>query len=250
MRFDWSTFVLQTVNFAILVWLLHRFLYGPVLRLVDARRTEMERRYADAQATEAKAKHALAAIEEERADIATERATALKNAGAEADLAAAARRAQGEREATALLDDARKTIAAERDRARAETRRIALDLAVDMAGRLLAETPADLRVEAWLDRLRQHLVSLPEAQRNALVGQREDGASLKVVTAAVLSRDAAETWRQRLAQILGERIAVAFETDPRLIAGAELHFPNAVLRFSWQNALAAMRAEIEAHDNR
>jgi len=35
MHFDWSTFALQTVNFAILVWLLHRFLYRPVLRLLE-----------------------------------------------------------------------------------------------------------------------------------------------------------------------------------------------------------------------
>jgi len=42
MHFDWSTFALQTANFAILVWLLHRFLYRPVLRLLDARRAEID----------------------------------------------------------------------------------------------------------------------------------------------------------------------------------------------------------------
>jgi len=36
---------------------------------------------------------------------------------------------------------------------------------------------------------------------------------------------------------------------PGWIAGAELHFPNAVLRFSWQSALAAMRAEIVGDGN-
>jgi len=52
MHFDWSTFALQTVNFAILVWLLHRFLYRPVLRLLDARRAEIDKQYAESHMAE------------------------------------------------------------------------------------------------------------------------------------------------------------------------------------------------------
>ena len=64
------------------------------------------------------------------------------------------------------------------------------------------------------------------------------------MTASALSADTAEAWRARLRKTFSERVAVAFATDRHLVAGAELHFPNAVLRFSWQSALAAMRAEI------
>ncbi len=250
MHFDWSTLVLQTANFAILVWLLHRFLYKPVLGMVDARRAEIEKNYADAQAMDTKAKDALRAIEAERAQIATERAAALKAAAAEAEAAAAARHAQAEREAGVLIEAARKTIAAEHDQTIAATRRMALDLADAMARRLLMEAPAELRARAWLDRIQQHFVSLPKAEQEGLVSQLVNGAPLKVVTAAALPTDTAEIWRRQLKQTLGDRVAVAFEADPRLIAGAELHFPNAVLRFSWQSALATMRAEIEAHGDR
>ena len=41
MHLDWWTIALQTINFAILVWLLHRFLYKPVLRMIDARKAEI-----------------------------------------------------------------------------------------------------------------------------------------------------------------------------------------------------------------
>lgn len=34
---DWTTFVAQVVNFLILVWLLKRFLYGPIVRAMDDR---------------------------------------------------------------------------------------------------------------------------------------------------------------------------------------------------------------------
>ena len=37
MGFDWSTFVLEIVNFLILVYLLKRFLYQPILHAIEAR---------------------------------------------------------------------------------------------------------------------------------------------------------------------------------------------------------------------
>ena len=45
MHLDWWTIGLQTVNFAILVWLLHRFLYKPVLAMIDARKAEVRRQF-------------------------------------------------------------------------------------------------------------------------------------------------------------------------------------------------------------
>ena len=247
MQFDWWTLALQTVNFAVLVWLLHRFLYKPVLSMVDARRAEIEKQYADARTAETRAKTEFAAIEAERAGIAAEREAALKAAAAQAEDTANARRARAEREAASLLDGARTTLATERDKALAEARRLALDLGAEVARRLLAEVPMELRAEAWLERIEQHLVALPKAERDALVQQVIDGAALTVVTASSLPPESAEVWGTRLRRLLGEGVAIVFDVNPDLVAGAELHFPNAILRFSWQSALATVHAEIVVH---
>jgi F-type H+-transporting ATPase subunit b len=249
MHFDWSTLALQTVNFAILVWLLHRYLYRPVLALVDARRAEIDKDYAAARAAEADAKARLAAIENQRAALAAERSAVLQKAAADAEAAAAARRAQAEREAAALLDSARKNLASERDQALAEARRLALDLGAEIARRLLAEMPMQLRAEAWLARIVESLTALSPAKRAELGGQLTNGQHLTAVTASALPEDAQRAWQDRLRRALGDHIEIDFRVDPQLVAGTELHFPNAVLRFSWQSALAAMRAEIEADGN-
>lgn len=247
MHFDWWTLALQTVNFAVLIWLLHRFLYKPVLRMVDARKAEVQKQYAEAKAAEDKTKVHLAAIESERAGIAAERQAALKAAAMQAEGSAKTRRAQAEREAEALLQGTRKTLATERERALAEARRVALDLGVEFARRLLAEVPMQLRAEAWIERIEQHLLALPRTELDALVRQFADGGALTVVTASPLSSETAETWRARLHRPLGDGITIAFDVDPNLVAGAELHFPNAILRFSWQSTLATARSEIDAH---
>jgi F-type H+-transporting ATPase subunit b len=246
MHFNWSTFALQTVNFAILVWLLHRFLYKPVLRLVDARRAGIDKQYAAARAAETQVQERLAALAAERSGIAAERAAALAEAATRAKEEAAAQRDAAEREAAGFLDAARKTLAAERSQALAEARRAALVLAADIAGRLLADAPEKLRSEAWCERIAQYLAALPAAQRDGLTRQLAGGARVTVVTAKAMPPDTAQAWRTQLQRVLGNDAIVDFDADPRLIAGADLHFPNAVLHFSWQAALDAMRAEIEA----
>lgn len=249
MQFDLWTLALQTVNFAVLVWLLHRFLYKPVLRMVDGRRAEVETRFADAGKVEARAKAALADVEAERAGIAAERAAALKSAAAQAEEAAASRRDQADREAAAVLDQARKSLAAERDEAVAVARRTALDLGMEIARRLLAEVPTALRAEAWLERVEQHLAGLPPAERDEIANGLNSDGTLRVVTAISLPKPVMTEWRTRLRQALGDQADIAFDVDPALIAGTELHFPNAILRFSWRSTLESMRTEIESHDD-
>jgi len=247
MHLDWWTIGLQTINFGILVWLLHRFLYKPVLTMVDARKAEVGRRFDAAKKLEEKAKAQLATIEAERAGIAAEREAALKAAAAQAQEMTKARRAQAERDAEALMASTRKTLALEREGALDEARRVALDLGADFAQRLLAEVPVQHRAEAWIERIEQHLNSLPPSEREALVRQLADGNPLTVITACALPVATAEHWKERLGQSLGISGGMRFEVNPDLIAGAELHFPTAILRFSWQSALAAARTEAGAH---
>lgn len=247
MHFDWSTLALQTINFAILVWLLDRFLYRPVLRVMNARRAEIEAHYAAAREAESKANEALASIVAQRAGIARERAAALDGAAAESERAASTRRAESEREAAALLNGARRTLAAERDQATSDLRRIALDLAGAMARRLLADAPSGLRAQVGLEPVEARLHALSKSEVEGLFGASADRRAVRVVTAEPLSAELVERWRETLGRLGGAEVEIAFETDPELIAGVEVHFPNAVLRATWKAALAAIRVETDAH---
>lgn len=246
MHFNWSTLALQTVNFAVLVWLLHRFLYKPLLRMIDARRGEVEKQFADAAAAEGKVRTQLGEVEAQRAGIAAEHAAMLKAAAVQAADAATARRTQAEREAAELVAAARKSMQAERETLLAEAKGMALDLGAEIARRLLAEVPLKLREEAWLERVEQHLAKMPAADRAQLVDGMA-GAALRVVTAVALPDSVEAQWSARLHQALHDGIVVSFESDPALVAGAELYFPHAILRFSWRSVLSEMRAEVEDH---
>lgn len=246
MHLDWWTIGLQTINFAILVWLLHWFLYKPVLAMINARKAEIQRQFDAAKAVEEKAKAQLARAESERAGMAAEREAALKAAAAQVREIAEARRAQAERDSQALVAATRKSLAQERDKALDEAKRVALDLAADFAQKLLSQVPMQYRAEAWIEHIEQYLNALPPSKRDALVRQLADGKTLMVVTACALPAATTGQWKDRLRRALGGG-DMNFEVNTDLIAGAELHFPTTILRFSWQSALMAARTEVDGH---
>ncbi|MEZ5833668.1 MAG: hypothetical protein R3D05_21055 [Dongiaceae bacterium] len=250
MQFNWWTFALQAINFVILVWLLHRFLYRPVLRMIDSRRQATDKRQEEIARMEVETKAKQAEIDAERAKIAAERAAALQSAATQAEKAAAAQHTKAEQEAAELLDGSRKTLAKEREFALSEARRIAVDLGVDIARRLLAEIPTEQRAEAWIERIEKHIAGLASAERAHLLDGMGSDGTMQIVTAAALPARIQAEWRDRLQRALGDgNVAMEFAADPELVAGADLHFPSAILRFSWRSELSAMRREIENHAN-
>ena len=55
MQLDWTTFLLQVINFLVLVWLLKRFLYRPVMEVIARRQAGIDKTVEDARAVEARA---------------------------------------------------------------------------------------------------------------------------------------------------------------------------------------------------
>lgn len=244
MRLDWTTLALQIVNFAILVWLLQRFLYRPVLRVIDARRAALAAEQARAVRETEAAGRQVAELQAQRAGLAAERAAALTRAAEESRQLLATAREQAQRDAQRLMEETRGTLARERERSQEELRRAALELAGDLARRALAEIPESLRVQAWLERIEAHLKALAAAELAELAREVGGGDALRVVTAWPIAPAAEEQWRTRLAAALGSKAPIAFETDPGLIAGAALCFPHAKLSFCVKDAIEALQEEV------
>ena len=97
MLIDWFTVGAQALNFLILVWLMRRFLYQPILNAIAAREQQIAARLADADANRAEAQKERQDFQQKNAEFDQQRATLLTKATDEA---------QAERKR--LLDEARK----------------------------------------------------------------------------------------------------------------------------------------------
>ena len=251
MHFDGWTFALQGANFLVLVWLLRRFLYRPILALVAARRSEIETQYQQGEALKSEAQKELASAAAARASLESERDVLCKRAADEAAGIIAHARAQAQREGTALIEDARKKIAAERATALAEAPRLATDLGCDLARQLLGALPAGVRAHGWLERLLGYLAALPAPERERLLHSLSAAGraiaadpTVCVKTADPLSEGDRERCRTELRALLGQALTIDFGVDPALIAGVEMHLPNAIVRLSWRDTLERVRSEL------
>ena len=73
MELSWSTFVLEIINFLVLVWILKHFLYKPVLDVIARRRAGIENTLAEAEKLHADAEKLRAQYEGRLADWDKER---------------------------------------------------------------------------------------------------------------------------------------------------------------------------------
>lgn len=101
MLIDWFTVGAQTLNFLVLVWLMKRFLYKPILHAIDAREERIATELANADATKAEARQERDEFRDKNEELDRQRAALLSKATDEAQ-------AEHER----LLDEARQAAAA------------------------------------------------------------------------------------------------------------------------------------------
>lgn len=78
MLIDWFTVGAQILNFLILVWLLKRYLYGPILKAVDQREQAVRDRMREAEEARKEAQKQQAALVQERQDLRDERQALLQ----------------------------------------------------------------------------------------------------------------------------------------------------------------------------
>ena len=244
MQFDWWTFALQLVNFAILAWLLQRFLYRPIVALIDRRRREVEAAFDEAEKTKREADDARRGFEQRSHELETERLRVLDDAHAEA-LEDQERVADAGRQRINTMErEAADRLERERKDALRSLRESSVDLAASLANRLLSAVASVSLCEAFLEHAERHLAALPEEERADLVG---GDPAVTIAVAPGLDPPVREKWAGRLRRYLGDDVQMDFLVDTALIAGVELRLPRARLRFSLSDTLDRVRKELSPH---
>jgi F-type H+-transporting ATPase subunit b len=148
----------QIVNFLILLFLLNRFLFKPVLRRIDERNNQLSKGLEDAAAAARDRELARAEREEALAEARKESEALVARAAKTAEATSAEILATARASAEQLTAKAREEIAAEKERALAEIRGEVADLALDAAGKLVGaemDSPTQRRlVEQFLSESR------------------------------------------------------------------------------------------------
>lgn len=246
MLIDWFTVGAQALNFVVLVALLKRFLYRPVLDAIDSREARIAAQLSDAQALQAQAQAARTQYEQQQQALAAQHAAlqrqAVDEAGAERErLLAAARQAAdalAARRQAALQAETDRLQQALDERAGAEVFAIARQALVDLAG---AELEA-LVVDRFIARLAALDGPARAAFAAALAG---NGAVLQVRSAFDLPTAQRQALEAALQPVFGISASPRYETLPALVVGIELVVCGRQLAWGVTPYLAALSRTVQ-----
>lgn len=245
MLIDWFTISAQVVNFIILVWLMKRFLYKPVLKAIDAREERIAAELADADATRAEAQRERAEFQQKNEQFDQERAALFGQVSEEAKaerqrLLGEAREAADEMTAKRLetlrseAQDLSHTIGR---RTRDEVFAVSRMALKDLAGASLEERMS----EAFTQRLRA-LDSQGRAQLEAALRTASEPAVVR--SAFELPMEQRADIKRALKEVFSADIALRFETAPGLIGGIELSTNGQKVAWSIDDYLGSLEKSV------
>lgn len=240
MQIDWFTVIAQVINFLVLVWLLKRFLYAPVMRAMAKREAGIAERLREAERREAKAAAEAARHAELQTQLKSEREAVLDQARKDADA-----------ERNTLHEQARRDMEAQRERWQADLAReqTMLNHALRERGarRVLATTRhvldqlAGTTLERQLvGRFIEQLQGLPEAGREPMREALASAGKARIETSLPLDQTQRDAIAAALDTYFGGTPELLFETTDRFGCGIELLAGGRRLSWTLDHALHEM----------
>jgi F-type H+-transporting ATPase subunit b len=246
MLIDWFTVVAQAVNFLILVWLLKRFLYKPILNALDAREKRIATELANADERMAEAGQERDEFKRKNEEFNQQRASLLINAEDEATA-----------ELQRLLDEARKESEALRTKWQEALRNEHQSLSEELTRRtgeevfaIARKTLTDLATtgleEQMTDAFIRRLHELSSTERAGLQSAFKAVAS-SVIVRSTFRLPAAQRWAIEVVvkDVLAIETQVQFETAPELVSGIELTANGHKIAWSIGHYLASLKKSVD-----
>lgn len=250
MQLDWSTFLLEVINFLILVWLLKRFLYQPVLNIIEQRRQKIDAALDQATQAQQQAQALKTQYETRLADWQQEKRGLLEELEQQTGRERSKRLQQldDELEQQRLKHQSRSRQLQAQWRSRAENE--ALQQGAAFAARLLkslAGPELDQRLQKMFV---EQLASLPPAALQKLQEGWQDGKTdIEVFSAVPLDQARQQYIRQALEQALGpSHGSWKFSVDKELLSGLRISIGGWMLQANLQDELRFFTEAAAAHE--
>lgn len=245
MQINWFTVIAQIVNFIVLVWLLKRFLYKPILKAIDEREKKITGQIKDAEAKEAMAIKEQAEFSEKNDSFDKEKKELMDKAIAETNeerqkLLGAARKeatelsSKLEKSLTEMQENLKRDIA---QKTQQEVFAIARKTLADLATETLEEQSANVFIRRLNDLKNEEKKQFAEAFKS-------DSNSILVQSAFNLPEKQQTNIKDAVNEILGTQAQFQFKTAPEIISGIELTSNSYKLAWSISEYLNSLQQDI------
>lgn len=234
-------FLVQLLNFLIVLLVLRAWVYRPFLEMLERRRTTIAQGLEDARvASEARANaekdaQAVQVKAQQEAIQQTRQATEAAEQAAREIKAAAEKEAVGIRSAAAAEAEQAKL------QALAELRGQVAALSIAAAEKLIRESLDERRQRALIA---EFFSGIRGGKVTLLEGEKIAGASAEVTSALPLTPDEQRILRQEVESRIGKGAAITFKVDPRVLGGLVIGVGDKVLDGSVAGGLEGLRQSL------
>jgi F-type H+-transporting ATPase subunit b len=245
MKISWFTVIAQVINFLLLVWLLRRFLYKPILNAIDDREKKIAVQIKDAEDKKSSAVKEEDDFRKKNADFDQQKRGLMDKAVADANAQKDKMLVTAKNEADLLNSSLEKASEKNQENERKEmaekTQRqvftITRKALTSIASLSLEEQSANIFVK--------HLTESKDGEKKQFIDAfQSNGNSIMVRSAFGLSVKQQGEINTAVDSILGTKTKLEFRTNPELISGIELTTNGYKLAWSFSAFLDSMEKNI------
>lgn len=219
MLIDWFTVAAQAVNFLILVWLLKRFLFGPISKAIQERQDSISSSLAEAAATKLVAETEKQEYQAKKAEIETQCDALIKEAVASGQTEKKRLLEEAQKAADTLSQSRLESLRSQEQKLEKALRERAQEEALNLARDILRQLAGAELDSVIVQRFLHHLEQLDGKAQQTL---RQAQGEILVRTARELSPDLRHTLEKGVEKTLGQSLRWSYKTEPELINGFEL----------------------------
>lgn len=243
MQIDWFTFVAQIVNFLVLIWLLKRFLYGPILKAMDDRQAGIAATIEEARTSEKNAETTQRDFEQKLAELSNTRNTLLTEAQQQADSWRDERLNQARDEVSQARNEWHGALRREKHQLlqslQLEVARHTADATRHLLNQLAGEDLQPALVRGFVNQLTNASNELC-----ATLNRAGTATSIVVESSHSLSESDRNAIELAIHRITEHSAAFEFKTNPDLVCGIELHTQGCRLAWSAREAVAELESQL------
>lgn len=242
MKINWFTLIAQVINFIILMWLLKRYLYKPILKAIDERENKIKAQLNDAEAKKAEAKKERDEFTKKNETFNNQKEALMLKVIDESNSEGEKLKAQVRGEAKLLKAKLEKSLKEEQESNHLEITKKIQQEVIRIAKKTLTDLSSVRLEDEIVNTFIKRITALKEDEREQLVATlNSDNNPILIQSAFALSKDQQAHIKKAILHLIGNERPFQFNATSELIGGIELSTNGYKLSWSISEYLKSLK---------
>lgn len=251
MGIDLYTLVAQIINLILLIWLLKKFLYQPILKMVDARQELILKSIKDAKDAEKEAQRQQDIYTQKVADFDKERFTLLKDVAEDAEKLRQNLLKEIQLAGQETKKNFQKEMLLQKQGFELSAQNIIVKNFKDFAGKAFKEMADEPLSRRIIEQFKKKISALSQKEKNQISQRINHEKKVRIQSDIKLTADDTQTLKAFFQKTFdtNEDVSFKFEQNPDLICGIEMQSGEDVISWNLANYLESFDINMDNEVN-